>query len=166
MAMEGKLKNRDGKLYVLYSTTEYSTPERVNLWWRVVNVTGNRYNANRPGDGDTAVSSGYGGSWSTSGTNGPSGGVSTGDGRTEAEFVERVPVEPPAARGKELRWNNGRWEKLMANGWEPAGEGSAKKLREPRKKKSGAQLDREIAEVISSPTRSHVARKSARRRKS
>jgi len=79
--MEGKLKNRDGKLYVVYSTTEYGRPIRVNLWWRVVQIVGNQYNANRPGAGDAATSRG-GGQWSTHGSDGPSGGVSTGTGST------------------------------------------------------------------------------------
>jgi len=123
--MEGQLKNRDGKLYVVYSTTEYGRPTRVNLWWRVVQIVGNQYNANRPSAGDTATSRG-GGQWSTHGSSGPSGGVSTGTGSTQAEFREEVEVPPPASRGKELRWQDGRWEKLMASGWVPAGEGKAK----------------------------------------
>lgn len=147
MTMEGKLKSRSGKLYVVYSTTEYGKPERVTMWWLVVQATGNRYNANRPSDGDTATSSGYGGGWNTHGSNGSSGGVATGDGRTQAEFIERSPVLPPAARGKELRWNSGRWEKLMARGWEPAGEGSAAKAKKSRTK-SPAQLQREIDEEL------------------
>ena len=144
--MEGKLKNRDGRLYVVYSTTEYGRPIRVNLWWRVVQAIGNQYNANRPSAGDTATSRG-GGQWSTYGSNGPSGGVSTGTGSTQAEFREEVEVPPPASRGKELRWKDGQWEKLMASGWAPAGEGKSKEATsKPRgsRKKTGVQLDREI----------------------
>jgi hypothetical protein len=109
----------------VYSTTEYGRPIRVNLWWRVVQVVGNQYNANRPDAGDAATSRG-GGQWSTHGSSGPSGGVSTGTGSTQAEFREEVEVPPPASRGKELRWKDGQWEKLMASGWVPAGEGKGK----------------------------------------
>jgi hypothetical protein len=153
--MEGQLKNRDGKLYVVYSTTEYGRPTRVNLWWRVVQIVGNQYNANRPSAGDTATSRG-GGQWSTHGSSGPSGGVSTGTGSTQAEFREEVEVPPPASRGKELRWQDGRWEKLMASGWVPAGEGKAKAsaLRHATKK-SPVQLQREIDEVLAKPKQSH-----------
>jgi hypothetical protein len=142
MALTGKIASRDGKLYVLYSTTEDSTPTRVNLWWRVLETHRNPYNANRPSAGDTATGSG-GGSWSTHGSNGPSGGVSCGDGRAQAEFVEREPIHPPKSGGKELRWKYGQWEKLTAKGWIPAGEGKAPTAKTPRKK-SAAHLQREI----------------------
>ena len=132
MSMEGKLVERDGKLYVVYASTDYSRPSRTVLWWRVVQSTGNPYSAQRPSAGDSARSTGYGGSWTTSGGNGSSGSVSTGDGRTQAEFREEVPVLPPNARGKELRWHDGRWEKLMARGWEPAGEGKPAAAKAPR----------------------------------
>jgi hypothetical protein len=152
--LEGTLKNRDGKLYVVYSTTDYARPVRVILWWTVVKTTNNPYNANRPSAGDKATSRG-GGQWSTFGANGPSGGVSTGSGSTQAEFREEVEVMPPPARGKELRWRDGQWEKLMAKGWVPAGEGKGKATSAPADhhatKKSPAQLQREIDEVLSSP---------------
>jgi hypothetical protein len=145
--LEGKIKNRNGKLYVLYSTTEYGQPIRQYMWWRVVRSTANQYNANVPSDGDTATSRG-GGQWSTYGSNGLSGGVSTGDGSTPAELIEKVSVEPPPARGKELRWKDGQWEKLMAIGWAPAGEGSTSPKPKAPRKKTGAQLDREIADEL------------------
>jgi hypothetical protein len=123
MAMEGKIKDRNGKLYVLYATTLSDEPIRHYIWWRVIESYSNKYNAYRPEDGDTATYS-HSGSWNTHNRNGSTGRVVTGDGKAQAELVETTVVEPPKTRGKELRWNNGRWEKLMASGWVPTGEGT------------------------------------------
>ena len=152
MSIEGKIRTRNGKMYVVYATTLDAEPIRISRWWRVVESYSNRYNANRPEDGDTARSEG-GGNWSTSNRNGSTGRVTTGDGSTQAEIVEEVPVHPPKSGGKELRWRDGRWEKLMAKGWIPAGEGtsSPKTPRAPRAKKSGAQLQREINDFLGKP---------------
>lgn len=38
-------------------------------------------------------------------------------GQTKAFRQEEVDVERPKARGKELRWRNGRWQKLLKRGW-------------------------------------------------
>lgn len=146
MAMEGTLKSRNGKLYVLYTSDEYSEPFRQSIWWRVLETRGTGY-GERPEAGDIATSSG-GGEWRTRNpsTHRSTGSVSIGTGSTQAETVERVSIPPPTAGGKELRWRDGRWEKLMARGWTPAGEGSpvAKKKRESKT----ARLNREIAEAL------------------
>lgn len=161
MAMEGTLKSRNGKLYVRYTSDEYSEPYRQYLWWRVLETRGTGY-GERPEAEDIAISIG-GGGWQTRNpsTHRSTGSVSTGTGSTQAELVERVSINPPPAGGKELRWRDGRWEKLMAKGWMPAGEGKAKtstktstktskraSTHHATKKKSPAQLDREIAETL------------------
>ena len=43
-----------------------------------------------------------------------------------AEKVDRVAIPPPTVGKREIRWRDGRWEKLMAKGWVPAGEGKTK----------------------------------------
>lgn len=148
--MEGTLKSRNSKLYVLYTSDEYSEPFRQYLWWRVLETRGTGY-GERPEAGDIATSSG-GGEWRTRNpsTHRSTGTVSTGTGSTQAETVERVSIPPPSTGGKELRWRNGRWEKLSAKGWVPAGEGKLKgasKAATPRKK-SPRQLEAEINEVL------------------
>jgi hypothetical protein len=171
MAMEGTLKNRNGKLYVLYTSDEYSEPFRQYLWWRVLETRGTGY-GERPEAEDIATSSG-GGEWRTRNpsTHRSTGSVSTGTGSTQAELVERVSIPPPAAGGKELRWRDGRWEKLMAKGWMPAGEGKAKtskkssshsimKRHYATRKKSSAQLQREIDEALARTRRvSHAIKR-------
>jgi hypothetical protein len=143
MSMEGTLKSRNGKLYVLYTSDEYSEPFRQYLWWRVLETRGTGY-GERPEAGDIATSTG-GGEWRARNpsTHRSTGSVSTGTGSTQAETVERVSISPPATGGKELRWRDGRWEKRMAKGWVSAGEGKAKALR-----KTPAQLQREIDESL------------------
>jgi hypothetical protein len=142
--MEGVLRDRDGKLYVLYKIDEDAEPFRQHIWYRVLETRGTGY-GERPEAGDIARSTG-GGTWQTrnSSTHRSTGSVSIGSGSTRAELVERIGVPPPAASGKELRWR-GRWEKLLARGWVPAGEGRAKSS--PRKK-SARQLDAEIDEAL------------------
>lgn len=161
MAMEGTLKNRNGKLYVLYTYDEYSEPYRQFIWYRVLESRGSGY-GDRPEAGDVATSS-RGGEWQTHdpSTHRATGSVSTGTGSTQAETVERVSVSPPTAGGKELRWHDGRWEKLLAKGWVPAGESKGKGKKSSArhatrrshgdhttKKKAPAQLEREIAAVL------------------
>lgn len=147
MTMEGELKSRNGKLYVLYMSDEYSNPIRQCIWWRVLETRGTGY-GERPEAGNIATSSG-GGEWRTRNpsTHRSTGTVSTGSGSTQAETVERISIQPPNAGGKELRWHDGRWEKLMTRGWQPAGEGSAAKAKKERKK-SAAQLQREIDDEL------------------
>ena len=127
MAMQGTLKSRNGKLYVLYTYDEFSEPFRQYMWWRVLETRGTGY-GERPQDGDSATSTG-GGTWKTHdpSTHRATGSVTTGTGSTQAESVERVSLNPPSTGGKELRWHDGRWEKLMARGWVPAGEGGKAK---------------------------------------
>lgn len=142
MAMQGTLVNRDGGLHVLYQTTFENEPIRRSLYWKVLQTTVNPYGHGRPAVGDSVRYSGSG-SWTvTSRTR--AGGVSTGDGTADAAFIEDAPVAPPPARGKEIRWYQGRWQRLTAKGWIDAGEGKA---RAPKSR--GEQLDAEIAEVLS-----------------
>lgn len=40
------------------------------------------------------------------------------NGRTEAERIERTPIPAPKVkRGIEIRWYEGRWQKLLKRGW-------------------------------------------------
>lgn len=144
--MEGVLKHRDGRLYVLYTYDEYGEPFRQFIWWRVLETRGTGY-GERPEVGDLATSTGSGG-WRTrnSSTQRSTGTVSTGTGSTQAEMVERVSIHPPAARGRQLRWHEGRWERLLARGWTPAGEGKPQ-APETTPRKSKHQLNAEIDEV-------------------
>ncbi len=140
MAMQGKLVDRNGALHVLYQTTFDQEPIRRSLYWKVIQTTGNPYGHEHPAAGDSVRYSGSG-SWAV--TNRMAGSVRTGDGTADAAFVEDAPVPPPPTRGKELRWYQGRWQRLSAKGWIDAGEGSSK----PRKSR-GAKLDAAIAEAL------------------
>jgi hypothetical protein len=112
----------------------------------VLETRGTGY-GDRPEDGDVATSTG-GGEWRTRNpsTHRSTGSVSIGTGSTPAETVERVEVHPPAAGGKQLRWHDGRWEKLLARGWVSAGEGRPREVSASRK--SNRQLEVEIDEAM------------------
>lgn len=144
--MEGTLERRGDGLYVLYKSVEDAEPFRQHIWYRVLETRGTGY-GDRPEAGDIARSAG-GGAWQTRNpsTHRSTGSVSIGSGSTKAERVERVAVPPPATGGRELRWR-GRWEKLLAKGWVPAGEGKIKGAPASRKK-STRQLDAEIDEAL------------------
>lgn len=146
MAMEGTLKSRDGRLYVLHTYDEYTEPYRQYLWFRVLGTRGTGY-GERPEVEDLATWMGDG-DWRTRNpsTQRTTGTVSTGSGSTQAERVERVPIHPPTVGKRELRWHDGRWEKYLATrGWVPAGEGEPPREKAPRRSKR--QLDAEIAAV-------------------
>jgi hypothetical protein len=157
MALEGTLKNRNGALYVLYTFDEDSAPVRQYIWYRVLGTRGTGYGEHpEAGDLTTRVSAG---DWRARNptTQRLTGYVSTGTGSTLAELVERVDIPPPATAGKKIRWHQGRWEKLLARGWAPAGEG---KTKGPKKvlahatqkqgtlRKTPRQLNAEIAEAL------------------
>lgn len=116
--LTGTLKNRNGQLYVLHVYNEFAEPFRQYIWWRVCEVRRNPYNMFSPEPEDELSYRGDG-YWASANR----GGVATGEGNTKAELVERVSVLAPPARGKSLRWNDGRWERLLAKGWVAAGEG-------------------------------------------
>lgn len=137
--MEGKVLNRNGKTYVLYVYNEYAEPYRQFVWWRIHETRRDPYSMRSPEDGDLVR---YQGNGVWKGEHG--GTVVTGDGKTQAETTERVSVQAPLSGGKELRWNDGRWQKLMARGWVDAGE-YKQKQKKPRGK---AKLEREIAETL------------------
>ena len=144
--MEGTLRTHDGKLYVLYTYDEYTEPFRQHIWWRVLETHGTGY-GERPAAGDIATRSDNG-VWRTrdSATHRSTGSVSTGGGSTRAEVVDRVNIPPPVVKGKNLRWNEGRWEKLLARGWSPAGEGKPKLAAEHRRQLD-ADIDGELGKV-------------------
>ena len=123
--MEGKLKHRNGKTYVRYAYNSHDEPFQIITWWRVLETHGTGY-GERPELEDIATWNGEG-VWKTRNpsTQRTTGSVSTGTGSTKGER-ERVAIPPPAVGKREIRWRDGRWEKLMAKGWVPAGEGKTK----------------------------------------
>ena len=117
MSMVGTIDEIDGVLYVRYETTFSSEPVRQTLWWKIERVWRSPFaigDAGAPKVGDHVVSNPGGGGWSASYY------TVHFDGRKDAERIERSPVPCPPTRGKAARWQNGRWEKLMARGWLPA----------------------------------------------
>lgn len=149
MAIEGTLKARDGKLYVLYTYDESAEPFRQRIWYRVLEMRGTGH-GDRPEAEDIAASAG-GGEWRTRNpaTHRSTGTVSTGGGSARAELVERDVVPPPVVGRKELRWRDGHWEKLLAKGWVAAGEGRPKAAsRVVASRKSKRHIEAEIREVI------------------
>ena len=150
MSMRGELIMRDRKLYVLYSSVDDNEPIRRLLYWRVHDIhRGRGFVGEFLGGGDVVTYAG-GGTWSA----GSKGSVSTGDGNALAAHIDQVPIPPPPARGKELRWRQGRWERRLASGWVAAvaaGEGSAttpRKRQSKTGKKTGNVLDAEIDEAL------------------
>jgi len=148
MSMQGKLVARGGKMYVLYETTQDSTPEMTRLWWRVEQWQRDPYSANSPEVGDTVRYADNG--WWHVTSRSSAGNVSTGSGSTDAEFRETVPVPRPKVRSNvEVRWYRGQWEKLLKTGWKPvgtgAGSGGGKRRHAPKRPsvaKQAAELNR------------------------
>ena len=139
MAMQGKIRSRNGRMYVLTTYDEQDEPVRQYQWWLIEQTRRNAYNLESPQDGDDARYTGQD-RWIVSRP-----GVSNAGEvwtRHSMESAERVSVPPPPARGRQLRWYYGRWERLTGRGWTPAGEGS------PSKKKTRRQLDQEIEEIV------------------
>lgn len=141
MAMTGKLKSRNGKLYVLYVYNEFTEPFRQYIWWPVLEVHRNAYNMSAPEPEDEVTYRGNG-YWAAANR----GGVVTGEGNRQAETIERVSVLAPPSRGKELRWNGGQWERLLARGWVAAGDGDARPAAR-RSVKTKRQLNDEIEQA-------------------
>ena len=125
VALEGKIKNRNGKLYVLFVIR--STPSRyaitcggacssrtaTNTAWRAPKT------ATSPYTRTTAVGT------RTTATDLP-GARSPATARRKPSSSRQSASNRPRHAAKELRWHEGRWEKLMASGWVPAGEGGVK----------------------------------------
>ena len=141
MAMTGKIKRRNDKLYVLYVYNEFAEPFRQYIWWPVLEVHRNAYNMSSPEPEDEVTYRGNG-YWSA----GNRGGVVTGEGNRQAETIERVSVPAPRSRGKGLRWNDGQWERLTARGWVAAGDGDVRPAAR-RSAKTKRQLDQEIEQA-------------------
>jgi hypothetical protein len=112
--MVGNIDKIGEDLYVKYSMTFSDEPTRQTLWWKIERVVPNPFRMGWPAVGDEVTMRPSGGAWS-----GP-GYLVYFTGAKDAEKVERVPVPCPATRGKPSRWNDGRWEKLLAKGWVPA----------------------------------------------
>lgn len=145
--IEGKIRHRDGKMFVVYTTTLSTEPRRRIMWWKVIEAYSNKYNMNRPEDGFTARhESGAGNHWTVSGRDNAAAGRVVVEDQAD---VQEVNVDPPRSGGKQLRWRDGQWEKLMAKGWVPAGEGGSgdpnrPNAPKPPRKRSAKQLQAEI----------------------
>lgn len=114
--MEGIIAERDGKLFVVYTTTEDSNPVRVRMWWGIERADRNPYNAERPIAGDSVKNVG-GGHWHAS----REGVFNTGSvwfpGSKPAEFIDREPIACPKTRAREVRYERGAWHKLTKKDW-------------------------------------------------
>lgn len=118
--LKGKIVSRDGRLFVLYETALENEPTIKFIWWAIESTAGNPYHCSRPLEGDTVTYRGNG-QWSAHNSDNQStGSVYTGAGDSEAAHVEYVSAPAPKTRGKEARWYQGRWEKLLKRGWVPA----------------------------------------------
>jgi hypothetical protein len=115
--MQGTIVERNGRLYVRTTISDWSKPELVICYWPVAERTGNQFNGKRPEPGDLAT-------WQRSGfwtTVEPAGFPSTGSvldacgGEKPCEFSEREPIPQPRART--TRYHEGRWQKLLKAGW-------------------------------------------------
>lgn len=114
--LKGAIDMIGNNIYVKYSTTLESEPTRRTLWWKVDVVLPQPWSSARrwPEIGDEVTSVSGSDEWRATGYS-----VSF-PGNRQAEKVECEPVPCPKTRGKEARWRNGRWEKLLAKGWVPA----------------------------------------------
>lgn len=108
--LTGTIDTVDGKFCVRYASTLENEPVQQTLWWVVQRIerTPGAITCH-PTNGDVLTK--QHGPWVGSGYRAYT------DGSAEAFKVEYAPVQCPPTRGKQARWNNGRWEKLMARGW-------------------------------------------------
>lgn len=115
--MIGKILNRNGRLFVLYESPHENEPFVTYLWYAIESTTANPYSGYRPEEGDLVRYTSHG-RWVVESRIG-AGSVDTGAGDRPAAHKETVSVPCPPTRGKEARWNRGRWEKLLKKGWVP-----------------------------------------------
>ena len=114
MSMMAKLEIRGDDMFVRYEYPFSDEPKKRTLWWKIVRITrAAGAVAAFPTDGDVLRNEGL------SGWNGPSYTAWTAV-NAEAVRVEVTDIPCPPARGRQTRWHDGRWEKLMARGWVPA----------------------------------------------
>ncbi len=114
MSILATLDEIEGELYVRWELNQWSIPVKRTLWWRVERVARSPFRPDAtPQSGDPVRALG--------------GGVWSGDGYTvafspfkDAERIEETAIPCPPTRGKQTRYQDGRWEKLMARGWVPA----------------------------------------------
>ena len=118
--LEGTIARRDGVLYVRYTDTLWTEPVSIAVFYRIVDLAAAWGGfGGRPEEGDTVRSS-RGDRWTAfDAKTGREAGVVFTENEPTLKHGERTPVPPPPARGKELRWRDGRWEKLLKKGWVP-----------------------------------------------
>ena len=112
------LAARDGKLFVLSEMPGYFEPPLGRSWYAL----GLRAADYEQFVGCALGPTGFGETtyriFLSDGRPGPTVSL-PGGGKQLPEFHETTPIAPPKQRGKALqvRWMNGRWEKLTARGW-------------------------------------------------
>jgi len=114
--LTGTIETIGGNMYVKYSTTLDSEPTRKTVWWKIDSVRPHAWSSARrwPETGDEVTSVSGSDEWRAAGY------AVHFPGDRQAEKVEYEPVPCPKTRGKQARWRDGRWEKLLAKGWVPA----------------------------------------------
>lgn len=128
MARKGNpttIKARNGKLFAVYEDKLFSEPTRVRSWYPI-NAAERDYPEIVGADVPTFLDD-RGGRVRVRSTGRTLEFWMPQGGDTLPEFTEKEPIAPPPARGKELRYHQGQWERLTARGWAPAGEGKARK---------------------------------------
>ena len=113
MMLTGTIDKIDCWSYVKYSYLLLAEPTRQTMWWRVERVESTcGALVCSPAVGDTVTRLDSSNAWV-----GPGYRAYTVE---DAGKVERTPVPCPKVGRRQARWNDGRWEKLLAKGWVPA----------------------------------------------
>lgn len=116
MSITGKIISRDGALFVQHTMFHSDEPKVTYRSYRIEGTRGTGFA--RPEVGDSCTySTGDNGEWRCTSPDGRSSGSALTDWQAPPAHKVTVSVPVPKARGKELRWHDGRWEKLMARGW-------------------------------------------------
>jgi hypothetical protein len=109
MAINGTIVAAQGKLYIEHVDTSWSAPELIRRRWLVYTEVVDGW-VGAPARMDGRMVAIY---WA-----GSSGVVQVDIGiQVECTLVVEPIAAPKGTRGKPVRWNEGRWEKLMARGW-------------------------------------------------
>jgi hypothetical protein len=120
MSLTGKIVERNGALFVLTVDALWTEPSISYCWWRITDREAAWGDFARPEVGDEVTWT-RGERWSAVDpkTGRPSGAVFTSG--EKPDHFERVSSPSPKVRsGIEVRWEKGRWEKLLKKGWVPA----------------------------------------------
>lgn len=121
MALEGKLVDQNGVLFVLVVSPRTFEPVIDSSWWKVEATEAAWGGFARPEAGDP-VTFAHGNRWyAVDAETGRSAGVVYTAPDAPPTHHSAVSAPTPKVRaGIEVRWHNGRWEKLLKKGWVPA----------------------------------------------